>query len=134
MTESDGSYEPPTESSEPVETDPVALSSAEDLDEDPLHEDPLEKGMDPPEHWSGVDKYGMTTREQAEPRALRERLAEEEPDTTTETGDDPRDVPDDERSRRPAGDLGPGQYEQELGIAADIPGGSVPDQIQEPPD
>jgi hypothetical protein len=36
--------------------------------------------MDPPERWSAADKYGMTPYEQAHPRDLDERLAEEEPD------------------------------------------------------
>jgi hypothetical protein len=31
-----------------VESDPAALNSAADLDEDRLDVDPLEKGMDPP--------------------------------------------------------------------------------------
>lgn len=70
----------PDDRQDPVETDPAALSAAEDLDEDRLRMDPLEEGMDPPEHWSGVDKYGMTPYEQAHPRSLGERLAEEQPD------------------------------------------------------
>ena len=70
----------PTRDPEAVETDAHAQSSAEELDEDRLRLDPLEAGMDPPERWSGVDKYGMTPYEQAHPRDLDERLAEEEPD------------------------------------------------------
>jgi hypothetical protein len=56
------------------------VSSAEELDEDRLRLDPLEAGMDPPERWIGVDKYGMTPYEQAHPRGLTDRLSEEEPD------------------------------------------------------
>lgn len=33
-------------------TDPEGHNAAEDLDEDRLRLDPLEEGMDPPEHWS----------------------------------------------------------------------------------
>ena len=46
-----------------VETDPAALSSAEDLDEDRLRVDPLEEGIEPPE-LGEVDRYGMTPFEQ----------------------------------------------------------------------
>ncbi|SED01259.1 hypothetical protein SAMN04489727_5995 [Amycolatopsis tolypomycina] len=80
------SYDPPQDTGEPdaVETDPVALNSAEDLDEDRIRADPLEEGMDPPEHWSGVTKYGMTPWEQAHPRGLGDRIGEELPDPATE--------------------------------------------------
>jgi hypothetical protein len=71
-----------TKPGEPPETDAAALSAAEDLDEDELGVDPLEKGMDPPERWSEVDKYGVTPYEEAHPQPLAERLAEEEPDVT----------------------------------------------------
>jgi hypothetical protein len=52
-------------------TDPENHSAAEDLDEDRLKLDPLEEGMDPPEHWSQAME---------EHDSLDERLAEEEPD------------------------------------------------------
>jgi hypothetical protein len=70
----------PTRNDDAVETDAQAASSAEELDEDRLRVDPLEAGMDPPERWSGVDKYGMTPYEQAHPRGLSDRLSEEEPE------------------------------------------------------
>ncbi|MEU4673428.1 hypothetical protein AB0F91_37115 [Amycolatopsis sp. NPDC023774] len=82
MSEPDQPHDPGTQDS--AETDPAGLSAAQDLDEDQLQTDPLEAGMDPPEHWSGVNKYGMTPREEAEPRPLDERLAEELPDRATE--------------------------------------------------
>ncbi len=94
MTEPDQSYDPPQDTGAPdaVETDPAALNSAEDLDEDRIRVDPLEEGMDPPEHWSGVTKYGMTPWEQAHPRGLGDRIAEERPDPAAEvtTGIDSR--------------------------------------------
>lgn len=65
---------------DPAGTDPAALTAAEGLDEDRLQMDPLEEGMDPPEHWSGADKYGMTPYEQSHPRGLDQRLDEEQPD------------------------------------------------------
>ena len=77
---------PPQDTGSPdsVERDGAALSSAEDLDEDRLRVDPLEAGMDPPEGWTGVDKYGVTPFEQAHPRPLSDRLAEEQPDVQPE--------------------------------------------------
>ena len=81
-TEDLNSYADPQSTGAPdaVETDPAALSSAEDLDEDRIRKDPLESGMDPPEQWSGVTKYGMTPWEESHPRPLADRLAEEQPD------------------------------------------------------
>jgi hypothetical protein len=81
-TEDLNSYSEPqaTGSPDAVETDPAGLSSAEDLDEDRIRKDPLEAGMDPPEQWSGVTKYGMTPWEESHPRPLSDRLAEEQPD------------------------------------------------------
>ena len=85
-TEDLNSYSEPqaTGSPDAVETDPAGLSSAEDLDEDRIRKDPLEAGMDPPEQWSGVTKYGMTPWEESHPRPLADRLAEEQPDVRPE--------------------------------------------------
>jgi hypothetical protein len=108
MTESwDGAA--PTRDEDAVETDAQAVSSAEELDEDRLRLDPLEAGMDPPERWSGVDKYGMTPYEQAHPRGITDRLSEEEPDVLDTTGDvdgetEPRSEQADEPGERPATD------------------------------
>jgi hypothetical protein len=73
---------PPQDTGAPdsVEQDPAALSSAEDLDEDQLGADPLEEGMDPPEGWSGADRYGTTPFEQAQGEDLDRKLAAERPD------------------------------------------------------
>jgi hypothetical protein len=57
--------------------DAAATSSAEDLDEDRLGEDPLEEGMDPPESWSGA---ATTRTEQREGESLDDRLEQERPD------------------------------------------------------
>ncbi|MEV0675020.1 hypothetical protein AB0I60_00715 [Actinosynnema sp. NPDC050436] len=121
-----------------VETDPAALNSAEDLDEDRLKLDPLEAGMDPPEHWSGVDKYGMTPYEQSHPRPLADRLDEEQPDVQPASGEpaageqnrddvvslDARDAYDAEVHREAA----------ERGQLADEPGGSVAESMRTPDD
>jgi hypothetical protein len=76
----------------PPETDPAALSAAEDLDEDRLRLDPLEEGMDPPEHWSTEMEHGTTAREEREGKDLDGRLREEQPDTTPPR--EPRDEVD----------------------------------------
>ncbi|HEX7301955.1 MAG TPA: hypothetical protein VF330_03490 [Lentzea sp.] len=113
------SYAPPQDTGSPdsVETDPAALNSAEDLDEDRLKLDPLEAGMDPPERWSGVDKYGMTPYEEAHARPLDDRLAEEQPDVPV-TPD-----PLDEEAEAEAA---------ERGQLADEPGGSVASAARTP--
>ncbi|HEX4724169.1 MAG TPA: hypothetical protein VH333_16755 [Pseudonocardiaceae bacterium] len=127
---------PDVDPPDPVESDPAALNSAEDLDEDRLDVDPLEKGMDPPEHWSAADRRGMTPTEQATPAPLDERLAEEQPDVGV---DDP--VPDDvdaaveSSSAEVTDDELPQRrtYDEELGTSADVAGGSMADEIRTPP-
>jgi hypothetical protein len=135
MTEPNDTYDPPQDTGAPdsVETDPAALNSAEDLDEDRLRSDPLEAGMDPPEHWTGVTKYGVTPWEQAHPRPIGDRLAEEEPDV------DPSPVPETEDTRKlkditsdSDGVPVDHRYEEELGVSADVAGGSVADDIRRP--
>ncbi|GAB2632195.1 hypothetical protein [Nocardia goodfellowii] len=136
MTDPNSTYDPPQDTGAPdaVETDPAALSSAEDLDEDRLRQDPQEGGIEPPEHWTGVDKYGMTPWEQAHPQPLEERLAEEEPDVIADI--EPRDPDVDEPDRLDidpaATELATSSYEEDLGISADVAGGSVSQQIREP--
>ena len=55
MSDPHETYDAPQDTGppDPVETDPAALNSAEDLDEDRLHVDPLEAGMDPPRDDTG---------------------------------------------------------------------------------
>jgi hypothetical protein len=132
-----------------VERDGLALNSAEDLDEDRMRVDPLEAGMDPPEQWMGVNKYGVTPYEQTHPRPLSQRLTEEEPDTQPDLGeqatmdiDEPGDADEpDERygdqdvSTDPRDDtdeevLSEARYRGQL---ADEAGGSVASAIRTPP-
>lgn len=126
MTDPNSPWDAPQNPGPPdsVETDGAALSSAEDLDEDRLHEDPLEKAMDPPEHWTGVTEYGMTAWEQAHPRGLGERIDEEEPDVTERAGrqasSGDNDRPAEAAAVRTGQEESPGDtYEGELGITAD---------------
>ncbi|MBK1786486.1 hypothetical protein [Prauserella cavernicola] len=88
-----------TGSPDPVETDPAALSSAEDLDEDSLRVDPLEEGVEPPEHWSAADRFGTTPFEQRQGESLDQRLSEERPDVGE------RDVPERPVAATPATEL-----------------------------
>src|SRR5690606_15888150 len=122
-----GSWDAPQDSGPPdaVETDPAALNSAEDLDEDRLRSDPLEKAMDPPEDWTGVTEYGMTPYEQAHDRELGERRAGEEPDVLEQAQPVEDPATDDSRPAEAAA-VRTGEeerladtYEEDLGISAD---------------
>jgi hypothetical protein len=64
--------------SEPAE--PEMLQSVVGMDEDELAADPLEEGIEPAEHWSGVVEARPTPREQREGETLEEHLTEERPD------------------------------------------------------
>jgi len=60
-------------------------------------DDPLDRGVVPPERWSAGIRYGTTEEEQAEGESLDQLLAEEEPDDTLElTEDELEDDEDDE--------------------------------------
>lgn len=56
------------------------LSPAESLDSDEVRNADGDTVVDPPESWSGADRFGMTAEEQREGESLDARLAEEEPD------------------------------------------------------
>jgi hypothetical protein len=132
MIEPNQPVDPPQDTGAPdsAESDPAALNAAEDLDEDRLRVDPLEQGMDPPEHWSGVTKYGMTPWEEAHPRPLGERLAEERPDPATEVTPAAGLPPEPEQSEE---DATAQEYADDTGIAADVAGGSMAAEFREPP-
>ncbi|OZM70124.1 hypothetical protein CFN78_27020 [Amycolatopsis antarctica] len=65
--------------SDPVEQH-AEHSASEDTDEDRLQVDPLEEGVEPPEHWSAANRFGMTAREQQEGESLDQKLHEEQPE------------------------------------------------------
>lgn len=92
---------PPQDTGMPddVETDPAALSSSEDLDEDRLKLDPLEEGIEPPERWAAADKYGTTPFEEHQGESLEQRVRQEQPDVA------PEDVPDRPTAATPATEL-----------------------------
>jgi protease I len=56
------------------------MTTSEQLDEDELAADPLERGAEASDGWSGADRFGTTAREQRAGEPLAERLREEEPD------------------------------------------------------
>lgn len=125
--------------------EPESLAPSEALDEDELRVDPLEEGVEPPEHWSAANRFGTTPREVREGEPMDQRLAEEVPDNEPEpvperplavtpadqldesVEDAPPDfepvAPEDEIPRRHAD---PDPREQ-----ADYAGGSVADAIRE---
>lgn len=56
------------------------LGPAEALDSDDVRNDDGDTVVDPPDHWSEADKFGVTAREMREGESLDQRLSEEEPD------------------------------------------------------
>jgi Family of unknown function (DUF5709) len=70
--------------------------SADTLD-GPPGDDPLDRGVIPPERWSSSIRTGSTASEQETGESLDELLAAEEPDITAEIDDErPEDIADDE--------------------------------------
>ena len=121
----------------------------EQFDEDNIRLDPLEEGMDPPEHWAQADKFGNTEREQREGEDLDHRLAEEQPDIAADDGDLPLDdtpdgeldssVDDDSYDRDAIAPDEPRHHAlteaERDGTSADEAGGSVADELRtSPPD
>ncbi|NBH07073.1 hypothetical protein [Amycolatopsis sp. SID8362] len=125
--------------------EPDSLSPSEALDEDELRVDPLEEGVEPPEHWSAANRHGTTPGEIREGEPMKQRLAEEEPDT------EPEQVPERPLAATPAAELdetiedAPPDFEPvspgdevphrhadpDPGERADYAGGSVADAIRE---
>lgn len=58
------------------------LSPMEATDSDDVLNADGDDVVDPPDEWSGADKYGMSAEEQRQGETLDERLAEEVPDVT----------------------------------------------------
>jgi len=77
-------------------TDYEVLDASDTLDGNP-GDDPLDRGVAPPERWSAAIRYGSTASEQQAGESLDELLAEEEPDVAEEADDEPvGDLPRDE--------------------------------------
>ena len=132
--------------STPSEPDPAARNAAEDLDEDRLRLDPLEDGMDPPEHWSPAMDQATTARDEREGRDLEDRLREEQPDNTATPPSEPRDEVDrmdaeGELAGRPTTDEGEVSFARDFedlpeearrGQTADEGAGSVARELRTP--
>jgi hypothetical protein len=58
-------------------------------------DDPLDRGVAPPERWSAAMKFGSTADEQGAGESLDQLLAEEEPDATLDLDEDD-DLPEDD--------------------------------------
>ncbi|ASO22158.1 hypothetical protein FHR81_004832 [Actinoalloteichus hoggarensis] len=80
---------------QPGASDQELLSVSEELDEDQLDVDPLEKGVEPPERWSRESEAGVTPREMVEGETLDQRLAAEQPERVRDDAPDwpPTEVP-----------------------------------------
>jgi hypothetical protein len=60
-------------------------------------DDPLDRGVAPPERWSAAIRYGTTAEEQDRGESLDQLLAEEEPDIAPEVDDErPEDIAGDQ--------------------------------------
>jgi hypothetical protein len=57
-------------------------------------DDPLDRGVVPPERWSAGVRYGDTAAEQSEGESLDQLLAEEEPDHTLDYDEDDEELED----------------------------------------
>jgi hypothetical protein len=60
------------------------LSPMEGTDSDEVHNADGDEVVDPPDGWSGVNKFGMSSEEEREGESLDQRLAEEVPDVTAD--------------------------------------------------
>ncbi|MEW5810334.1 MAG: hypothetical protein AB1925_12860 [Actinomycetota bacterium] len=90
----------------------------EGTDSDDVHNDDGDEVVDPPEGWSGVDKFGMSAEEQRQGESLDQRLAEEVPDVD-ERDIDTRDAVDAAAGDQPllgsdAASAEPGEHEGQI--------------------
>ncbi|MEZ0362154.1 hypothetical protein ACAG26_00410 [Mycobacterium sp. pUA109] len=85
-----------------VNPDVAAGVGAEDVDEERIGLDPLEDGMDPPERWTGSDRFGVSADEQHNGESLEQRLQQEETDVWV---DEPQQ-PEPDLSRQHADEAG----------------------------
>lgn len=71
-------------------------------------DDPLDRGVVPPERWSAGVRYGVTTGEQEEGESLDQLLSEEEPDPALAYDEDDDEDEDDGDDEDDGGDLDAG--------------------------
>ncbi|BCJ29488.1 DUF5709 domain-containing protein [Actinocatenispora sera] len=85
MTQADD--DPDARQSDEVSDDGV-LDADETLLSDQPSGDPLDTGIEPPDHWSEVNRFGMTPAEERRGESLDQLLSEEEPDIQPDAVDD----------------------------------------------
>jgi hypothetical protein len=86
----------PDETPESQDLEDFEVDDSTDTLDGPPGDDPLDRGVVPPERWSAGIRYGTTEEEQAEGESLDQLLAEEEPDDTLEALEDEEEEDDDE--------------------------------------
>jgi hypothetical protein len=69
--------------------------ASDTLDGDP-GDDPLDRGVAAPQHWSAASRFGTTGAEQQAGESLDQLLAEEAPDDTDDLDDEPGDIDGDD--------------------------------------
>src|SRR6266540_5347128 len=81
---------------DPEPEDDGTLDAADTLEGDP-GDDPLDRGIVPPDRWSAGERYGTTLAEERQGESLDQLLAEEEPDADPYAEDDLANyaIPDD---------------------------------------
>lgn len=81
----------------------------------PPGDDPLDRGVVPPERWSAGERFGTTAEEQEEGESLDQLLAEEEPDVGAEDDEDSEERGEDDDWDENATDDDISRYEAEDG-------------------
>src|SRR6266567_2581708 len=76
---------------ESADLEDYSVEDASDTLEGNPGDDPLDRGVAPPERWSAGVKFGSTADEQASGESLDQLLAEEEPDTAFDNDDEEAD-------------------------------------------
>ncbi len=78
---------------ESADLDDFEVDDSTDTLSGPPGDDPLDRGVAPPERWSAGIRYGTTAGEQESGESLDQQLAEEEPDDALDFEDDEDDEP-----------------------------------------
>lgn len=85
--------------------DDGVLDAEDTLITDDLSYDPLDAGIDPPDHWSPAESFGTTADEARRGESLDQLLAEEEPEGPQPAGDETGDEYADDLDLDPTDDL-----------------------------
>ena len=81
---------------ESADLEDYEVEDSTDTLDGPPGDDPLDRGVIPPERWSAGMRFGDTADEQASGESLDQLLAEEEPDTAFDLDEDDDEDKDDE--------------------------------------